>query len=294
MGGPRGLVIGDAGVRLVHEQHVGVAAVALLAATEATHADDGQPHRQRPAPLCGDLAQCDVECGRNGCGSHVGERGANRALLAKTEQVGHRRAQQLAPPQAADRRDGALPVVAASDGGQEVPGQHVSRTRGELGVVREQAHGLGCTGHQVRDVAAATEQPGETLGGHALVAQQPQVPRRRTERIAHLPEREQPGVGVGGVGEPAEHHRQQRALDRRAAGHPGGQRLEMPQRAGGIGVPQRLESRLRLLRSQPRFVGGESSRPRRAAAGRRASRAGAAPRGRAAREPHAAPPPAGW
>ena len=54
------------------------------------------------------------------------------------------------------------------------------------------------------------------------------------ERVAEPPEGEQPAVGVGRVGEPAEHHRQQRALDRRPPAHPGRQRLEVAQRAGRV------------------------------------------------------------
>ena len=50
-----------------------------------------------------------------------------------------------------------------------------------------------------------------------------------------------PRVGVGLVGEPAEHDRQQRALDRRAPADPGRQRLEVAHRAGRVAEAQRVE-----------------------------------------------------
>ena len=61
------------------------------------------------------------------------------------------------------------------------------------------------------------------------------------ERVGHLAEAEQPGVRVGGVGEPAEQHRQQGALDGRLAADPGGQRLQVAQGGRRVGVAERLQ-----------------------------------------------------
>lgn len=66
-----------------------------------------------------------------------------------------------------------------------------------------------------------------------------------------------PAVGVGGVGEPAEQHGQQRPLDRRLAAHPGRQCLQVAQGGGRVGVPERFEALAGRLRTQPGLAGGE-------------------------------------
>lgn len=61
---------------------------------------------------------------------------------------------------------------------------------------------------------------------------------RRPELLADLAEGEQTGVGIGHLGEPLEHHRQQLLLDRRSAAHPVREDLEVPQRPGRVPITQ--------------------------------------------------------
>ena len=71
-----------------------------------------------------------------------------------------------------------------------------------------------------------------------LVAQQPEVPVGGAELVADPPEGEQAGVGVGLVGEPAEHDRQQLALDGGPAAQPVGEGLDVRRRPRGSRKPR--------------------------------------------------------
>ncbi|GAA3066383.1 hypothetical protein GCM10020000_58140 [Streptomyces olivoverticillatus] len=53
---------------------------------------------------------------------------------------------------------------------------------------------------------------------------------------------EQPGVGVGGVGEPAEQDGQQGALDGGLAGDAGGEGLQVPQGGGRVVVAEGFQA----------------------------------------------------
>ena len=109
--------------------------------------------------------------------------------------------------------------VVLAPGRRPHPAQHVLARAGlQPGGVAEELHALRRLLEQVGGEPAAGQRVGEPLGRRALVAQQPEVPVRRAELVADLAEGEQPGIRVGLVGEPAEHHRQQLALDRRPAG----------------------------------------------------------------------------
>ncbi len=77
------------------------------------------------------------------------------------------------------------------------------------------------------------------------------------EGVADPAERQQAGVGVGAVGQIAEHDGQQLALDRRPAAHAGGECGEVPQRTLRVGVPEGLQPRPGGLRGQPDLVAGE-------------------------------------
>ena len=131
----------------------------------------------------------------------------------------------------------------AAGGRERLGHQRLAARAAELGVVAEHRDRLGRAQQQVGGVAARGQHACQPLRRERLVAQQPQVPVRRAERVADPAEREQPGVRVGGAGEPAEHHRQQRALDRGPPGDAGGERLEVAQRAGRVAVAERLEPR---------------------------------------------------
>ncbi len=123
--------------------------------------------------------------------------------------------------------------------------------------VAEQRHRLRGAHQQVRREAAGGQHPGEVLRGGALVPQQPQIPGRLAERVRHLAEVEQTRVRVGRVGEPAQHDRQQGALDGGLAGDAGGQRLQVAQRGGRVVVAEGDQPLPGRLGAQPGLAGGE-------------------------------------
>ena len=118
-------------------------------------------------------------------------------------------------------------------------------------------HALRLALEQVGGVARGAEDVGQPLGDLALVAQHREVPRRTSQALADPPEAEQPGVGVGRVGEPLQQHRQQGPLDVGGARDPAGQRLEVAQRGLGVGVPEGGEPRLGGLQRQPGLGAGQ-------------------------------------
>ena len=79
---------------------------------------------------------------------------------------------------------------------------------------------------------------------------------RGAERVGDLPVGQQAGVRVGRVGQLGQDHRQQRALQRRPPRQPRGQRLDVPQRPGRVGVAERLQPPPGLVRGQPQRLGG--------------------------------------
>jgi hypothetical protein len=244
-------------VRLVHEQDVGVRAVPLLPAAEPAHREHGHRHRQRGPPLRLDLAGGRLERRGEHRAGDVGQRRPHLTEVEQPEQVGAGDAQQLVPAHAPGSGDRALPVVAPPGDLHEGVLERRARPGDQLVVGGEQAHRLRRPAEQVGDVAGRREQPGQALGGLALVAQQAQVPGRAAERVRHLPERLQPGVRVGGVGEPAEHRRQQRLLDHRAPRDAGRQRLEVAQGDRRLGEAERLQAGLRRGRGEPGLLGGQ-------------------------------------
>ncbi len=240
----------------MHEHHVGVAPVAGLAAAEPAHGDHGDAGGQRAALSFG-LLDRGVERGADG------HRGDNRQRLAGLFHAGHSQhvggcgAEQFAAAQRADCGDRPLRggVPAYHRGGLTV--QRRGGPRHELGVLTHDRHHLGRLQQQVSRVTTGGEQPGHALRDPGVVAEQPQVPRSVSESIADLAEREEPRVWLGRAREPFEHHRQQRALDRRPARHPGGQCLDVPQRTRRVGVPERLEPGPRRLGGEPDRLAGE-------------------------------------
>ena len=189
------------------------------------------------------------------------------------------RTEQLAAPHPAGRRDRRLGVLGAADRGQHLLLQRVTRTRGRSPPsVAEQRDRLRGAQQQIGGEPAGGQHTREVLGGGALVAQQPQIPGRRAERVGDLAEAEQPGVRVGGVGEPAQQHGQQRALDGGLAAHARGQGLQVAQRRGRVGVARAPPAAAARPRREPGLAGRRAGRRRPAAAGRRASRAAGARR----------------
>ena len=207
--------------------------------------------------------------------------------VGQAEQVGDRDAEQLPAAQPAHRATasaaGSLVPAGGGRGGLGRAAPSRGRARRQLGVVGRASRPPPARAAAGRWRSGWTP---STCASRSATAPSSRSSRRYqgvvAERVADLPEAEQAGVGVGRVGEPAEHHRQQRALDRGAPRHPGGQRLEVPQRARGVGVAERLQPRAGRLRGEPGLVPGQPRHRAAAAAGRTASRAAGGPRGRAA------------
>ena len=121
----------------------------------------------------------------------------------------------------------------------------VARPRGHQPVVvAEQGDRLGGAQQQVGGDRLLGEQHAARLSAAAPSSRS----SRRYQGVLPsasqtLRKREQPGVRVGRVGEPAEQHRQQGPLDRGLAADAGGQRLQVAQRAGRVGVAEGLQPR---------------------------------------------------
>ena len=116
------------------------------------------------------------------------------------------------------RRTASLGSLVAGGAAAALRATRARPARAQLGVVGEHRHRLGRAQQQVGGVPAGGQHP-----RHRSAAADSSRSSRRYQGVAPSasldpPEPEQPGVGVRGVGEPAEHHRQQRALDGRARG----------------------------------------------------------------------------
>ena len=247
----------DAVGRLVDEHHVGVAAVGQLEAAVAPHGDDRDPARRRrrarAAARTDSVAMSSVAC------SVASVSRLRPCPTTATSVPGHevaaRDPQQLAAAYGPHRPTAASGVSARSSSAC------ISAQRG-LGAQRDERlpqhlHALRLALEQVGRVARGAEDDGEPLGDLALVAQHREVPRRAAQALADPAEAEQPGVRVGRVGEPLQHHRQQGALDVGGARDPARQRLEVAQRGLRVGVAERGQPGLRRLQRQPRLVAGQ-------------------------------------
>ena len=121
------------------------------------------------------------------------------------------------------------------------------RSGPQLVDVLEPGDGLGSALEELAREPRAREHAREAQRGIRRVAEQPQVPVRRAERLAEPAEREQAVVGVGAVGEPRDQHRHQVPLDRRAPRDPGGERADVRERAARVAEADRREPSLGLL-----------------------------------------------
>ena len=236
------------GHRVVDEDDVGVRAVPDLAPAEPAHADDEHPrHRRRAGPGL-EAPQAHVERHLQQRPGEVGERGAHLVERDDTGEVGDGDPEQLRAPDGAGREHRRGRVVLAPGGGPHPPLDLTSATRLDPAGVAEELDALGRGLEQVGGIPAPGQGVREVLGRLALVTQQPEVPVGRPQLVADPPEGEQPRIGVGLVGEPAEHDRQQLALDRRPTAQPVAQCLEVSERTPRVGVPegrQPLTGRLR-------------------------------------------------
>ena len=212
--------------RVVHEQHVGVAAVAELAAAEAgpsrstaSRVGSGAAARSpRPRRTATSSAAC--ERGRGDVGQRLARPARRRAARAgRPPRPGTARA----GARARDRADGRRRVVVPAGRGQRPPRRAPPRPRGRSSASsassRTRLRAPASAGRRRTGCVASSWASRSATG--ALVAQQPQVPVASCPSASlSLPEASRPRVGVGRVGEPAEQHRQQRALDRRPPARP--------------------------------------------------------------------------
>ena len=245
------------GQRVMHEHHVRVAAVAGLVAAEPAHRHHAQPGGElTPAVRHGPYRH--LERGLDGDRGHGGERFPGLLGARPAEQVGHGGPEQFPAAQCAQRRHrgGGVAVPANQRRGLRVQRRAVAG--GKLSVVAEPGDGLRLAQQQAR----AYRLEASSVAIRCATVMSSRSSRRYhgllPEGVADLVERQQPGIGVRRVGEPAEQQRQQRALDGRPPRHPGGQRPDVPQRAGRIGVTERLEPGLGRLRGEPGRLAGQA------------------------------------
>ncbi len=157
---------------------------------------------------------------------------ANGVDVALPEQVGAGDAEELAASQRPHRVARGLVLVVPGCRRREPVDERLSRAGHKLGIVGEQTERLGVTDEQLRHVSRHRQQARQPQRDRPLIAEQPQIPRGVAELLRHLPVCQEPPVGLGGVSELAQQHRQQLSLDRGGAGNPAGERLDMPQRPG--------------------------------------------------------------
>ena len=156
--------------RVVHEHHVGVAAVGQLEAAVPAHRDDRHPGRRLVEPLLlADRALGDVERRLEGRVGQPGQAGAHVGDVDLAEQVADRDPEQLAAPDPADRRAPRPPRrLLAPGGGNHLAGQRLGGQRGQ--VLAEHPHALRLALEQVGRVARGGQHPGQPLA--------PPAPRR--------------------------------------------------------------------------------------------------------------------
>ena len=139
---------------------------------------------------------------------------------------------------------------------------------------------LGCPHQQFGDERRRAEHVHQPLGHRALVAQRGEKPALLGHLVADPAVGQQPGIRVGGVGQPVQQRRQQHLLHPAAPPLLLGQRGQMGQRALRSLVTQCGELTFgRLGRHARRRTRRRGPRRTPAAVGRRAWRAGATPAG---------------
>ena len=265
--------------RLVDEHHVGIAAVGQLEAAVATHRDHRDPG-SAPPPAPRWRRTASVAMSRVACSVAS----VSRLRPCPTSATSVPATSSPHAIRSSSRRRTARTATDRGLGRLRPLGQRLHLRERGLGAQRDERlpqhlHALRLALEQVGGVARGAEDVGQPLGDLALVAQHREVPRRPAQALADPPEAEQPGVGVGRVGEPLQQHRQQRPLDVGGARDPARQHLEVAQRGLGVGVPQCGEPGLGGLAATAAPRCRAAWRRRRAAGGRRASRAAGGPRG---------------
>jgi hypothetical protein len=135
--------------------------------------------------------------------------------------------------------------------------ERLTAPRHQLRIVAEHGDRVWCSHQELGRKPARGEHLGHPLRRGALIAQQPQVPRGLSECVADPAETGQPRIRLRGIGKPAQHDRQQRPLDGRAAADPAGESLDVAQGTGRVRVAERLQSLAGRIGREPGFVAGQ-------------------------------------
>ena len=203
--------------------------------------------RDRPA---GHL-QRGIKC-RLGRGT---DRLAHLGNVEPAEQVSEGDSQQLPTAQPTHDRDGRGVVRLAQGGLDHCRVQLVGGSRYQCVVVAEQGERLRRADQHLGHVAAGAQHGGQSRRHGPLVAQQPQVPRRRPQRVGDPPVRPQPGIRLRCLREVAEHDGKQRTLDRGAPRQAACQGADVVQRPARIGEAECRQPAPRLGCGQPQLLG---------------------------------------
>ena len=148
-------------------------------------------------------------------------------------------------------------VTAPHDPG-DLLGEGLPAAGTQLGVVVQPGRGLRVLGQADGGPARPGQDVAQPLGGVGGVAQHPQVPVGAADHLGELAEGQQPGVGVGAVGEPADHDRQELTLDGGTTGDPLGEGLDMTQGTIRVQVPEGRQALTGGVRAQGHLVGGQA------------------------------------
>lgn len=157
---------------------------------------------------------------------------------------------KLGPPHRAGGEHGRLEVVLPPSGRAHALLDLSARARAQPCGVAEELHAVGRLLEERGGEPAAAQRVGQALGGAPLVAQHLEIPVGGAEFFADLAEGEEAGVGVGLVREPAEHRRQQLALDGGASADALGEGLQVPEGTLGVAETQCGEPLLGCLGCQ--------------------------------------------
>jgi hypothetical protein len=154
--GGLGLPLVAALERVVHEHHVGVAAVAELPPAQPSHPDHGDPRGQPlDRPVLRDRAARDRERPFDRSDGGRRERGADLVEVDDRREVGQSRSQQLASANRAGRAHGGIGVGVARDGGADLGRQGLRGARRQVLVRPQPAGGLGLPREQLRGVVGS-------------------------------------------------------------------------------------------------------------------------------------------
>ena len=253
--------------RVVHEDHVGVAAVALLATPEPPHPDDEQAGERRCARALLEVAQAHLEGDLEQRGGEVGHRRPEVVEGQRAGQVGDRHAEQLG---AADRAGGEHrgPGVVLAAGGRPHPAQHVLAGAGLQ--PRRSRRGTART-----PGACSSRSAAKRLRARVWASRSAAEPSSRSSRRYQcvepsssliLRKASSPASGsASSANQPSITGSSWRWIGGPPA-QPAGERLEVPQRASGVAetqrgqpFPRRLGRQAHLGVGQPRHGGQQGA-----------------------------------